>query len=231
MSSINKLSSLAWAVVVSLGIVCSSGVVYADTVTNPDFVSGNTLNADHMNNIKSAVNSLYTGIGACAGNPAVAGDTMVRVGSVCVDKYEAKIVGSVAQSVAGDTPTISVNWITAARACAKAGKRLLTNAEWQVAATGTPAGSCNIPGAGGTLAANNANPACVSTDLVVNMVGNAVEWVADWSGLATSTTVLSAAVGVLRGGDATDATATVEWLRTGIALNSTDPLRGFRCAR
>ena len=188
----------------------------------------NTTNATQTNDIAN----LQGGVpgATCAGNPAVTGDAMVRVGPICVDKYEAKIVTGTAQSVAGDTPTTSVDWITAAQACAKAGKRLLTIAEWQVAAAGTNAANCNTTSA--ALVPNSASSTCVSTLGAVNMVGNAVEWVADWSGLANTTTALSDNIGVLRGGDATDGVnASENWLQTGVGLSSTDPLRGFRCAR
>src|SRR4051812_31947841 len=42
-----------------------------------------------------------------------------------------------AVSIAGVTPAHSLTWFQAAAACANAGKRLLTNTEWQVAALGT----------------------------------------------------------------------------------------------
>lgn len=67
-----------------------------------------------------------------------------------------------------------------------AGKRLLTNAEWQVGALGTPdpgaAGdgvtTCNTAAAG--LMPTGSARNCVSDVGVFDMVGNLWEWVADW---------------------------------------------------
>ena len=43
-----------------------------------------------------------------------------------------------AVSLAGVTPSARITWFQAQAACANAGKRLPTNAEWQVAVAGTP---------------------------------------------------------------------------------------------
>ncbi len=91
-----------------------------------------------------------------------------------------------AVSIPGVTPARSITWFQAAAACRNTGKRLLTNAEWQVAAFGTP-----DPGAAGNgvTTCNTAAPElmptgsarnCVSDVGVFDMVGNLWEWVADW---------------------------------------------------
>jgi formylglycine-generating enzyme required for sulfatase activity len=139
---------------------------------------------------------------ACGGD----GDEMVRVGNVCVDRFEASLwnakdggtqiistSGAVpcaasandcwgvayAQSRPNVLPAINVTWFQAAIACANSGKRLLTNLEWQQAAIGTPdrAGVCNVEG---TAARATGRNQCVSPYGVFDMVGNVSEWVAEW---------------------------------------------------
>lgn len=152
----------------------------------------------------------------CSGhNP---NDVMVRVGSLCVDKYEASIwdkpdgTGTAFGVATGQTaypasfpatgnwqkklyavskpnvlPSTRVTWFQAQQACAASGKRLLTNAEWQMAAAGTPdpgnagngTSTCNTNTSGLVPTGTTGN--CVSNWQVYDMVGNAWEWVADWS--------------------------------------------------
>ena len=107
----------------------------------------------------------------CRGNSV--NDVMVRVGPLCVDKYEASVWSGpagtgvqypqgnprypatsptngnwteplYAASIKGVGPSTFLTWFQAQQACALSGKRLLTNAEWQMAAAGTP-----DPGVGG----------------------------------------------------------------------------------
>jgi hypothetical protein len=147
---------------------------------------------------------------ACPGNDPA--DVMVRVGGLCVDVYEASVWSEAsggsrfgvvsadypcrsdggdctaifARSVAGALPSRYITWFQAQQACRNAGKRLLTSAEWQAAAAGTPdpgnAGdgittcNTNTPGPKDTGSA----PACVSNAGVRDMVGNVWELVADW---------------------------------------------------
>jgi formylglycine-generating enzyme required for sulfatase activity len=151
---------------------------------------------------------------SCVGNSA--GDIMVKVGPLCVDKYEASVWSNAdgtgtaygvftgqtaypggfpangnwttavyAVSKAGVRPSTSVTWFQAQQACALSGKWLLTNAEWQMAAAGTPdpgtdnrTTDCVV---GSARAANTGSrSACVSNWSVNDMVGNVWEWVADW---------------------------------------------------
>ena len=46
-----------------------------------------------------------------------------------------------AVSLAGVPPSANITWFQAQQACGNSGKRLLTNAEWQMAAAGTPDGA------------------------------------------------------------------------------------------
>jgi hypothetical protein len=151
----------------------------------------------------------------CEGNSP--DDVMVKVGSVCVDRYEAsiwdaptggnQITGPIpcnpngqdctniyARSVAGVQPASNITWFQAQQALANSGKRLPTSAEWQMAATGTPDSTdCNI--STGSVTATGANPACVSSSGANDMVGNLGEWVADWDEEAAACTTWPAGFG------------------------------------
>jgi hypothetical protein len=134
-------------------------------------------------------------------------DEMARVGGVCIDKYEAsiwdapvgghQITGAIpcnangqdctniyARSVKGVQPRRNISWFQAQAALANSGKRLPTNAEWQMAVRGTPDGfPCNVS-SGGPVATGSL-PNCVSAFGAFDMVGNVWEWVADWVPLST----------------------------------------------
>lgn len=146
-------------------------------------------------------------------------DVMVKVGPLCVDKYEASVfseplgMGKVypegnprfpstfpengnwtvplyATSKPNVQPAKFITWFQAQQACALSGKRLLTNAEWQMAAAGTPdpgtrgdgVTTCNTNTTGSleTGKSDKSDNACVSNWGVSDMVGNLNEWVADW---------------------------------------------------
>jgi len=91
-------------------------------------------------------------------------------------------------------PSASITWFQAQEACANAGKRLPTSAEWQVAANGTPdpgpdngTTDCNSVGVFPTLTTpTGARSSCVSARGAFDMVGNVAEWVADWVPASTS---------------------------------------------
>jgi formylglycine-generating enzyme required for sulfatase activity len=96
-----------------------------------------------------------------------------------------------AVSLPAEIPAAHITWFQALEACANAGKRLPTSAEWQVGANGTPdAGpdnrttDCNS--ATNIVARTGSRSACVTQGGAFDMVGNLEEWVADWVPLATT---------------------------------------------
>jgi len=151
-------------------------------------------------------------------------------------------------------PAANITWFQAQEACANAGKRLPTSAEWQVGAIGTPdAGldngttDCNSDAGSVTLTGTRKN--CQSARGAFDMVGNLDEWVADWTPLSTgctnwgglsddlmclsgaSTTALSPGA-LLRGGDFRNrqAAGPLAVVASGGPFNSRAFI-GFRCAR
>ena len=97
-----------------------------------------------------------------------------------------------ALSINGVIPARSINYFIAAAACRNSGKRLPSNAEWQAAALGTPdpwpqdnpAEQCNVSGA--SAVATGSRTKCRSDVGAHDMVGNVIEFVADWGPLATT---------------------------------------------
>lgn len=90
-----------------------------------------------------------------------------------------------AVSLPSEIPASHITWFQAQEACANAGKRLPTSAEWQVGGYGTPdpgpdnrTTDCNS----GTnfVSTTGSRSACVSARGAYDMVGNLEEWVADW---------------------------------------------------
>jgi hypothetical protein len=283
--------SKGWATGVVLGVISSVAmVVSASSVTGLNTFTPNTpaVAADVNTNftqVKSAVDDNDTRITAleggapgatCAGNDA--NDVMVRIGSLCVDKYEASVwdtaAGGVTQfganaddyicndggsncstpgtqifarSEANQTPSSQITWYQAQAACANSGKRLPTQAEWQLAANGTtdPGGGsdgsagCNTGNLAKTLTGAAVN--CESSGGAADMIGNVDEWTADLVSAAGDATTDTALV-VARGGDydGNGAGSGIFFVLTdltgGATNNHTDPLDtrnvvGFRCVR
>ena len=84
-------------------------------------------------------------------------------------------------------PSAFSTWFQAQQACANAGKRLPSNAEWQAAAAGTPdpgpdngTTDCNTSNSGLGMTLTGSRNVCVSSRGAFDMVGNLSEWVADW---------------------------------------------------
>ncbi len=96
-----------------------------------------------------------------------------------------------AVSLPSETPSARITWFQAQEACANSGKRLPTNAEWQVGANGTPDpgpdnGTTDCNSATGSVSLTGARSSCVSARGAFDMVGNLTEWVADWVPLSTA---------------------------------------------
>jgi hypothetical protein len=93
-----------------------------------------------------------------------------------------------AYSLSDRRPSAFITWFQAQRACASVGKRLLTNAEWQMAVVGTPdsddnddgATTCNTGEASNDPVFTGSRSACVSKWGHYDMVGNLWEFVAEW---------------------------------------------------
>ena len=87
-------------------------------------------------------------------------------------------------------PAANITWFQAQEACANAGKRLPTSAEWQVGATGTPDSGPDDGTTDCNTGTHSVSPAgarsnCASARGAFDMVGNLSEWVADWVPLST----------------------------------------------
>ena len=96
-----------------------------------------------------------------------------------------------AVSLVAVSPAAFATWFQAGEACANSGKRLPTNAEWQLAASGTPdpgpddgVSDCNTASA--SLPQTGQRDGCVSSRGAFDMVGDVAEWVADWVPRPTS---------------------------------------------
>jgi len=150
-------------------------------------------------------------------------------------------------------PSAQITWFQAQEACANAGKRLPTSAEWQVGANGTPDpgpdnGTTDCNSTSGSVSLTGARSACVSARGAFDMAGNLGEWVADWLPLSPTCTswggfsndemCLAGASetnntpgAVLRGGSFNDGSLAGPLSVADVPPPATGPAIGFRCAR
>ena len=160
-----------------------------------------------------------------------------------------------AVSLPSEIPSANITWFQAQEACANSGKRLPTNAEWQVGANGTPdpgpdngVTDCNTFSLFGVASAGSRSN-CVSARGAFDMVGNLHEWVADWVPLSTAcpgwggfsndimclsgaSTTANGPGALLRGGDFGHGTAAGPFtVSASFGPSVFGPSIGFRCAR
>ncbi len=183
-----RIKKLARWFVITLGIVLLTSVT-VDATFSTDSIS------------QSALGILATSLKGKA--PSCPAGT-VRLGGageyVCVDRYEASPEPACAVREiknAADTrinmgmqtclpaslpdlaPWTFVTMQQSQELCARAGKRLLTNAEWYRASLGTPdisgETSCNIHSSGATV--GGASRRCLSQAGVYDAIGNVWEWI------------------------------------------------------
>ena len=159
-----------------------------------------------------------------------------------------------AVSLPSEIPSANITWFQAQEACANAGKRLPTSAEWQVGANGTPdpgpdngTTDCSTDSDGASLTGSRSS--CVSARGAFDMVGNLAEWVADWVPLSTAcpswggfsndfmclsgaSTTANSPGALLRGGFfVSGPTAGPLGVSAGSGPSGSGSLVGFRCAR
>ena len=180
--------------------------------------------------------------------------TLVDDYAPCTDNGQNCADDIYAVSLPAVVPASNITWFQAEEACANAGKRLPTSAEWQFGATGTPDagpdnGTTNCNSNSLSVSLTGVRKDCASARGAFDMVGNLDEWVADWVPLSTACSTwggLSDDFMCLFGAS-TSALFPGALLRGGVFRNRTSagplavvgsggpfnsrPFIGFRCAR
>jgi hypothetical protein len=173
---------------------CSGDAVVAGTVCLDKYEASVWRVPDPAGANKGLVQKIKQGKATAAGLTA-AGATQLGTATddyaPCTDNGQNCASDIYAVSLAGVTPARFITWFQSQEACANAGKRLPTNAEWQVGANGTPdpgpdngTTDCNTASVF-AVAATGSRSACVSARGAFDMVGNLWEWVADWVPVST----------------------------------------------
>lgn len=179
----------------------------------------------------------------------------VSAGSCTAPSAGAECTYTAAAGASDAMPVLCVTWAQAGAFCQFDGRRLPTEAEWELAARGTDARSypwgdtfdCAkaVVGAypGGACSsytgpsAVDAMGAGASPEQVFNLAGNAAEWVADWIGSykpgaqSDPTGPVTGSMRIIRGGSFSNTpTAALSYARIPMTPNAVGAW-GFRCAR
>jgi Sulfatase-modifying factor enzyme 1 len=171
---------------------CAADAVISGTVCMDRYEASVWRVPDPKGANKALVKKIQLGK-ATAADLAASGATLLGIGvhdfAPCADNGQNCTDDIYAVSLPGVTPSSAITWFQAQAACENARKRLPSNAEWQVAAAGSPdpgsdddATDCRTSSAllFGAVPTGSRSK-CKSARGAFDMVGNLSEWVADWA--------------------------------------------------